>query len=49
LSVRRTTYFITLNNIRHASRWEDWEIKAGKTEDKETKKNYYKRQKKKGR
>lgn len=47
----KSHYFITRNNIRHARRWDAWEIEEGRKEDVENKKNFFKilkRKKKKG-
>lgn len=43
----KSHYFITRNNIHIVRRWEDWEIEENRAEDKEAKKSYYKKQKKK--
>lgn len=44
----KSHYFITQNKIRHARRWEDWEIEKGRKVDSENKKILFtKRQKKK--
>lgn len=34
-------YFIARNKIRYARRWKDWEIKEGRKEDSENKKDYF--------
>lgn len=34
-------YFITRSKIRFARRWKDWEIKEGRKEDSENKKDYF--------
>ncbi|MRT16516.1 hypothetical protein F3C99_06060 [Vitellibacter sp. q18] len=43
----KSHYFITRNKIHIARCWEDWEIEEGRAEDKDAKKSYYKKQKKK--
>lgn len=43
----KSHYFITRNKIRHARRWEDWEIEEGRKEDTENKKSFFKKSKRK--
>ena len=39
----KSHYFITQNKIRHARRWEDWEIEDGRQADAENKKKFFKK------
>lgn len=45
----KSHYFITRNSIRHARRWEDWEIEEGRNEDSKNKESFYRKLKKKRR
>ena len=39
----KSHYFITRNKIRHARRWNDWEIQEGRKEDSDNKSRFFKR------
>lgn len=39
----KSHYFITRNKIRHARRWDEWEINEGRKEDAEIKKKFFKK------
>jgi hypothetical protein len=42
----KSHYFITRNKIRHARRWDDWEVDGGRKEDVEKKEKFFKKKKK---
>ncbi len=41
----KSHYWITKNQVRHARKWDDWEIETGRNKDSKTRKRYYKKRK----